>query len=44
MGSAGVNPGDSGGPCFDESTSELVWIDVGCEKIPIDMENDTGAH
>ncbi|KAJ1499852.1 hypothetical protein HMI55_000612 [Coelomomyces lativittatus] len=44
LGSAGANPGDSGGPCFDESTGELIGINVGCEKIPISMERDTGAQ
>ena len=44
LGSAGANPGDSGGPCFNKSTSELIGMNVGCEKIPIDMEKDTGAQ
>jgi hypothetical protein len=44
LGSSGANPGDSGSPCFDVSTSELIGINVGCENIPISMENDTGAQ
>jgi hypothetical protein len=41
LGSAGANPCDSGGPCFDESTSELIGINVGCENIPITIDKDT---
>jgi hypothetical protein len=44
LGSAGANPGDSGGPCFDESTSELIGINIGCENIPISIDKDTGAQ
>ncbi len=43
LGSAGANPSDSGGPCFDESTGELIRMNVGCENIPIIMERDTGV-
>ena len=42
-GSAGANPGDSGGGCFD-SGSCLVGINVGCENVPISLEKDTGAQ
>ena len=44
LGSAGANPGDSGGPCFDESTGELIGMNVGCENVPISIEEDTGAQ
>ena len=44
LGSAGANPGDSGGPCIDESTSELIGINIGCENIPISIDKDTGAQ
>ena len=44
LGSTGANPGDSGGPCFDESTGALIGMNVGCENIPISMERDTGAQ
>jgi hypothetical protein len=44
LGSAGANPGDSGGPCFDESTCELIGMNVGCENVPISNEKDTGAQ
>lgn len=42
LGSAGANPGDSGGPCFDESTGELIGMNVDCENIPISIYKDTG--
>jgi hypothetical protein len=32
------NPGDPGG-CFDESFGCLVGINVGCENVPISLEN-----
>ena len=41
LGSAGANPGDSGGPCFDESTWELIGMNVGCENVPINPDKDT---
>ena len=31
LGSAGANPGDSGGPCIDENSGELVGMIVGSE-------------
>jgi hypothetical protein len=43
LGSAGANPGDSGGGCFD-SGGCLVGINVGCENVPISLEKDTGAQ
>ena len=44
LGSAGANPGDSGGPCFHESNGELIGMNVGCENVPINIEKDTGAQ
>ncbi|KAI8892188.1 hypothetical protein BC833DRAFT_533236 [Globomyces pollinis-pini] len=44
LGSAGANPGDSGGGCFDESSGCLVGINFGCETVPISLEKDTGAQ
>jgi hypothetical protein len=44
LGSAGATPGDSGGPCFDESTCELIGMNVDCENVPISIEKDTGAQ
>ncbi len=44
MGSAGANPGDSGGPCFDVTDRELIGMNVGCDKIPLDIEKETGAQ
>jgi hypothetical protein len=44
LGSAGANPGDSGGGCFDESSGCLIGINVGCENVPISFENDTGGQ
>jgi hypothetical protein len=44
LGSSGASPGDSGGPCFDESNGQLIGINVGCEDISISIENDTGAQ
>jgi hypothetical protein len=41
LGSAGANPGDSGGPCFDESTGELIGINVGCENASFNPDKDT---
>jgi hypothetical protein len=41
LGSAGANPGDSGGPCFDESTGELIGMNVGCENVPFNPDMDT---
>lgn len=41
LGSAGANPGDSGGPCFDMEIGELVGMNVGCENTPIYPDNDT---
>jgi len=44
LGSAGANPGDSGGCCFEESSGCLIGINVGCEDVPISLEKDTGAQ
>jgi hypothetical protein len=44
LGSAGANPGDSGGPCFDESTGEFIGMNIGCQNVPISIEKDTGAQ
>ncbi|EGF80982.1 hypothetical protein BATDEDRAFT_88205 [Batrachochytrium dendrobatidis JAM81] len=44
LGSVGVNPGDSGGGCFNQSSGCLVGINVGCENVPISLEKDTGAQ
>lgn len=44
LGSAGANPGDSGGPCFDESTGELIGMNVGCENVSIHPDKDTVAQ
>jgi hypothetical protein len=44
LGSAGANPGESGGPCFDELTGELIGMNVGCENVPISLEKDTGVQ
>jgi hypothetical protein len=41
LGSAGANPGDSGGPCFDMEYGELIGMNVGCENTPIYPDNDT---
>jgi hypothetical protein len=41
LGSAGANPGDSGGPCIDESTGELIGMKVGCENVPFNPDMDT---
>jgi hypothetical protein len=35
LGSAGSNPGESGGGYFSEITNTLYGINVGCERIPI---------
>jgi hypothetical protein len=43
LGSAGANPGDSGGPCFNESNGELIGMNVVCENVSISIEKDTGA-
>ena len=44
LGSAGANPGDSGGGCFDVSWGTLIGINVGCDNATISIENDTGAQ
>lgn len=44
LGSAGANPGDSGGGCFNESSGCLVGINVGCENVPISLEKETSAQ
>jgi len=35
LGSAGSNPGESGGGCFSEINNTLYGINVGCDRIPI---------
>jgi hypothetical protein len=35
LGSAGSNPGGSGGGCFSALTYKLLGINVGCESVPI---------
>ena len=35
LGSAGANPGDSGGPCIDESSGDLIVMNVGSKNIHI---------
>jgi len=35
LGSAGANPGDSGGPCFDVNFQILFGVNVGVENVPI---------
>jgi hypothetical protein len=35
LGSAGSNPGESGGGCYSELNNTLYGINVGCERIPI---------
>jgi hypothetical protein len=35
LGSAGADPGDSGGPCIDEISGELIGMNVGSENIHI---------
>ena len=44
LGSAGANPGDSGCPCFDESTNDLIGMNFGCENVPFSLEKDTDAQ
>ena len=41
LGSAGANPGDSGGGCFHVSNGSLIGINVGSEKVSINPEKDT---
>lgn len=38
LGSAGANPGDSGGPCFDEWSGVLIGMNVGSENVTIQLE------
>ena len=42
LGSAGASPGDSGGGCFDENSGDLIGINVGCENVPVSLD-DTGG-
>jgi S1-C subfamily serine protease len=35
LGSAGANPGDSGGPCIDEISGDLIGMNVGSKNIHI---------
>eukprot|EP00835_Amoeboradix_gromovi_P006645 NODE_828_length_3870_cov_0.198091.p1 type:complete len:313 gc:universal NODE_828_length_3870_cov_0.198091:2981-2043(-) len=37
LGSAGANPGDSGGGCFDKLTNRLLGINVGCDRVDLGM-------
>ncbi len=38
LGSAGSNPGDSGGGCFDERSDIIYGINVGCDEVAISGE------
>jgi hypothetical protein len=41
LGSAGANLGDSGGGCFDESTGRLIGINVGSERLVMNLDKDS---
>jgi hypothetical protein len=43
-GSAGAQPSDSGGPCFDEVTCEFIGINLGCESVSIRTEQAAGSE
>ncbi len=42
LGSSGSNLGDSGGPCFDAETGDLIGINVGCESTPFGLNDPLG--
>lgn len=44
LGSAGANPGDSGGGCFDAWTGFLIGFNVGCENVAVSLDKDTISH